>query len=359
MHAAKRPALRRLWMIDRELRAKTYPTVDELAKKAEVDSKTIRRDLQFIQSDYQAPVEFNRHRNGWEYTCETYQLPAVIITEGELVAMFLAGQALRQAHGTPYEADLQRAIQKLGEFLPDEVSLHWQALDQAQSFHQTVTSVQDIDIFRQLADAAIHHRRLRIRYWTASRDAEAERFIDPYHLACIDGTWYVMAWCHERKEIRTFAASRVREAAETGHMFNPPEDFRIGDYFEGTFKVISAKDRPLQTIRLKFAPSAAKYIREKLFHESQQLQTHDDDSVTLTLALRSLIEVRRWVLSWGSECEVLSPQELKDDIHQEALKMLAQDQSSEFRPDQSSASALEKIRENMKSKPPQRGKRTG
>lgn len=351
MRSAKKPALRRLWMIDRELRSKKYPTADELASLAEVDTKTIRRDLQSMQTDYQAPIEYNRNRQGWEYTCETYRLPAVIITEGELVAMFLAGQALRQAVGTPYEADLKCAIQKLSEFLPDEVSLHWQALDQAQSFHQTVTCLQDIDVFRQLADAAIHRRRLRIRYWTASRDAESERSVDPYHLACIDGTWYLMAWCHERKETRTFAVSRVREVTDTGDTFEPPEDFQIGDYFEGTFKVISDKTSPLRTIHLKFAPSAAKYVREKIVHESQVIELHLDQSVTLTLALNSLIEIRRWVLSWGSECKVLAPKELKDDIEQEARKIL---EDSRVTP--SNASALEKLRDNIKRQPRSKNK---
>lgn len=334
-------------MIDRELRAKTYPTVDDLAKLAEVDSKTIRRDLQSLQTDYQAPIEYNRLRKGWEYTCDTYRLPAVIITEGELVAMFFAGQVLRQAHGTPYEADLRRAIEKLSEFLPDEVSLHWQALDQVQSFHQTVTSLQCIESFRQLADATIHHRRLIIRYWTASRDAEADREIDPYHLACVDGTWYLIAWCHRRNEIRTFATNRIRDVAETGHDFVPPRDFQLGDHFGGAFKIIAEKGLPLQTVRLNFVPSAGKFIREKVWHESQVCETHEDRSVTLTLALRSLIEVRRFALSWGSECQVLEPQQLKDDIRNEAEKIIAQSKSADGIPVQPKSAGLGRIRESL------------
>jgi predicted DNA-binding transcriptional regulator YafY len=323
MHTAKRPALRRLWMIDRALRAKTFPTAEELAAQAEVDVKTIRRDLDSLRNDRHAPVAYNRARQGWEYTTETYRLPAVIMTEGELVAMFLAGQALRQVEGTPYAADLQIAIEKLSEFLPDEISVHWETLDQTQSFHQTVTTLQDIDVFRQLADAVLHHQQLRIRYWTASRDAESERIIDPYHLACIDGAWYLIAWCHRRNSTRTFAPARIREISPTGQTFAPPADFHIADYFDGTFKVVSESHQPMQKVRLKFAASAGKYIREKIFHPTQKLTANPDGSVLLELSLRSLIEVRRWVLSWGSECEVLEPAALRADIHREAVGMVA------------------------------------
>lgn len=353
MHTAKRPALRRYWIIDRELRSQSYPTVVKLAQLAEVDEQTIRRDIESLQNDHHAPIEFNKRRQGWEYTCPTYVLPAVVITEGELVAMFLAGQALQSAYGTPHAADLQRAIQKLSEFLPDEVSVHWQAIDHSQSFHQTVTSLQDLDIFRKLADAALHHRQLKIRYWTASRDAESERTIDPYHLACIDGTWYLIAWCHQRKETRIFAASRVREVTETGQTFDAPRDFRMGDYFDGTFKVVAESNQPLQTIQLKFAPSAAKYIREKIWHESQHLQINDDQSITMNLSLRSLIEIRRWILSWGSEVTVLAPAALREDIQREAAAIMAR--STEV----ASASAMVRMRERVARRPPRGRRQTG
>lgn len=323
MLTAKKPAFRRLWTIDQALRAKTYPTADRLAALTEVDAKTIRRDLISLRDDHHAPVEYNPAKRGWEYTCDTFRLPAVIITEGELLALFLAGQTLRQSHGAPYEADLQRAFRKLAEFLPDEVSIRWETLEQAQSFHQTVTTLHDIETFRRLADAVLHRRQLRIRYWTASRDAESERTIDPYHLACVDGEWYLIAWCHSRRDRRMFAPGRIRELAETGESFALPDDFHVADFFDGTFRVVADAGRPLQTVRLRFAPSAAKYIREKVYHPSQSVQAHPDGGLTLQFSLRSLTEVRRWIMSWGSECEVLEPAELRSDIHQQAAAILA------------------------------------
>jgi predicted DNA-binding transcriptional regulator YafY len=346
MITAKRPALRRLWVIDRALRKGTYPTAKQLAEMAEVDEKTILRDLKMMQIDFKAPAAFNWARRGWEYTERTYQLPAVLITEGELVAMFLAGQALQIARGTPYADDLQRAIKKLSEFLPDEVSVHWQALDQTQSFHQTVTTLHDVDVFRELAEAVLHRRQVRIRYWTASRDAETERIINPWHLTMIDGgDFYLIAYCHERKTTRMFAPGRIREIVPTGESFDIPSDFRIGDFFDGAFKVVSDSNLPTQTVRLKFAPSAAKYIREKVWHGTQKQQREADGGVVLELSLRSFVEVRRWILSWGGECEVLAPEELKADIRREAAAILKQ--SAGAAP-QSAVAALDQIRKQKK-----------
>uniref|UniRef100_A0A7C4QXF9 WYL domain-containing protein n=1 Tax=Schlesneria paludicola TaxID=360056 RepID=A0A7C4QXF9_9PLAN len=323
VHAAKRPLLRRLLAYDRELRAGRFPTVERLAELAEVHPKTVRRDLAYLRDQYGAPVEFHRGRNGWHYADTTYYLPALVITEGELLALFLAGQVLGQHAGTPYEQDLKHAIVKLGELLPDQISMHWNAIEQAHSVRKSVTSLHDVDLFRRLADAVLHKRQLRLTYWTASRDSVTTRVVDPWHLACIDGDWYLIGWCHLRKARRMFVPARVRALEETGQTFTVPEDFRIGEFFDGTFRVIREEGQPLQKVRLRFAPTAAKYIREKIWHTSQVLHGERDGGVLLELALRSLVEVRRWILSWGSECEVLEPLSLRSDIAREAALIAA------------------------------------
>lgn len=318
VHSAKRPLLRRLFEYDRELRAQSFPTAEQLAKALEVDVKTVRRDLAYLRNFYHAPVEFDRARNGWAYAEPTYRLPAVIVTEGELLAIFLAGQVLRQHEGTPYEQDLKRALEKLTDLLPEKITVHWDVIEQAHSFRKTVTSKHDTETFRRLADAVLRKRQLRITYWTASRDSVTERTIDPWHLACIDGEWFLVAYCHLRKGERIFAPARIRAIEETGQTFTIPDDFHVNEFFEGAFRVIREEGQPLQRVRLRFVPSAAKYVREKTWHASQTLHSEPDGSAVLEFSLRSLLEVRRWVLSWGSECEVLEPESLRNDIAREA-----------------------------------------
>lgn len=309
-------------MIDRQLRTGSFPTVEQLARACEVNAKTIRRDLEHLRDQLGAPVAYCRSRGGWHYTSSTYFLPAIIITEGELIGLFLAEKFLRQTGATHFQADLQRAIDKLSELLPDVISVHRETVEQTQSYCNSVTSLCDLDVFRRLADAVLRRRQLRVRYWTAGRDAETERLIDPWHLRAIDGAWYVIAWCHLRTARRVFSCARIRSVEETGETFTVPADFNVDEFFRGTFKVLCDDGRPLQHVRLRFAPSAAKYIREKIWHVSQTLVDDADGGAIVELAVRSLIEVRRWVLSWGCECEVLEPDALRDDIAREVAIMM-------------------------------------
>jgi predicted DNA-binding transcriptional regulator YafY len=323
VHSAKRPALRRLFTIDRELREQQFPTAGRLAELCEVNIKTIERDLAYLRDQYLAPVEYCRKRRGWRYSEPTYRLPAVLITEGELVALFLAGQLLGQHRGTPYEAALARTIEKLADLLPDEVSVQWASVEQAHSFRSSVTSLADVELFRKLADCVIRRKQIRVRYWTASREAETERVIDPWHLTLVDGEWFLIGFCRLRNAERMFAPGRIRELVETGETFEVPASFSPARYFEGTFRVIRGDETaPRKTVRLRFGPGAARYVREKLHHPSQILTELADGWLEAQFTLGTLLEVKRWILNWGAECEVLEPADLREELVREAAAML-------------------------------------
>ena len=67
---------------------------------------------------------------------------------------------------------------------------------------------------------------------------------------------------------------------------------------------------------------AADYIREKKWHESQKLRELKNGGVELRLKLSSLVEVERWVLSWGGDAKVLKPRELAGAVKQAAEKIV-------------------------------------
>lgn len=323
MHKANRPRQHRVSLIDRELQSGSYPTVERLAELAEANERTIRRDLDYLRFDRKVPIDFCRKRRGWHYTQPTYKLPQIDISEGEIVALFFAQEMLRQHQGMPYEAELARAIDKLTEALPNQFSIHDRAaFEQVHSFRSSVVNLHDVEIFRKLANTVLKRKQIKITYFTASRDEESTRVVDPVHLALINGEWYLIGYCHTRKERRIFAPARIKKLELTGKTFPSPSDFHIGNYLNNAFTVVREEGEPVHEVHLRFAPSAAKYVREKIWHVSQESNTNEDGSFELSLELGSLIEVRRWILSWGSECEVLGPAELRIDILREATAIV-------------------------------------
>jgi predicted DNA-binding transcriptional regulator YafY len=321
METAARPPLRRLAALDRMIRAGSYPNARTAAAALEVHPRTVHRDLEFLRDSWGAPVEYCPVRHGFYYRDADYALPLLRLSEGELVALFLAERVMQQYRGTPYASDLATAFRKLTDQLPETVTVDLSHLGGDYSVRGPGAGAADARLFRRVARAVREGRRLELVYWTASRDAVGRRVVDPYHLASIAGDWYLVAYCHLREEVRMFAPGRIRSARETGERFERPAGFRIEDYLDGSFRAVRGDGRP-RRVRLLFAASAARYVGERQWHPSQRLRFRKDGRLELTLRLGDLEEVTRWVLGYGAACEVLEPPELRERVRAELREAL-------------------------------------
>src|SRR5690348_11950803 len=187
-----------------------FPNASSLASELEVSSKSIHRDLEFMRDRLQLPLEFDRQRGGYGYTEEVNAFPTVQITEGELFALIVAEKALQQYRGTSFEAPLLSAIRKMEQSLPDTISLNLADWQQTISFRTRAEPILDLKIFDELGRAAAERRQLEIAYREPGQAKPDARVVDPYHLANINGEWYLFAYDHLRKDLRTFVPARIK-----------------------------------------------------------------------------------------------------------------------------------------------------
>jgi proteasome accessory factor B len=73
---------------------------------------------------------------------------------------------------------------------------------------------------------------------------------------------------------------------------------------------------------VRFDARVADYVREKKWHESQDLRALKSGGVELRLSLSSLVEIERWILSWGGDATVLKPRELAEAVKRSARRIL-------------------------------------
>jgi predicted DNA-binding transcriptional regulator YafY len=322
MHLAARPPLVRIMAIDQAIRAGEWPNARTLADRLEVNARTIRRDLALLRHQLHAPLEFDPVHNGFFYYDPTYRLSYFQLTEGELVALLLAERVLRQYRGSPFEAELQRAFAKISEMLPDTVTIHLGALADGLSVLPAAETTYDPSTFATLSTAVARRRRLEMVYWTAGRNTTTRRVFDPYHLTLRGEDWYVIGHCHLRRRVLMFAVQRVRSARETGETFDRPADFRVEEYLGGSFRVVRGEGT--YQVVLRFRPEIAGRIAEKHWHPSQTSEPQSDGSLILRLTVNDLREIKRWVLFWGTDCEVLEPEELREAVVGELEAVLGQ-----------------------------------
>jgi proteasome accessory factor B len=297
-----------------------YPNAVRLAGELEVSSKSIHRDLEFMRDRLDLPLQYDGNHKGYYYTQEVGNFPTLQISEGELFALLVAEKALQQYRGTTFERPLLSAFKKMAASLPDTVSLNLADWERTISFRTSAEPILNLETFDTLAKATAQRKQLQLTYRKPGRRDTELRVVDPYHLANINGEWFLFAWCHLRQDIRTFVPARIQTIETTGKTFARPQKFSLEKRLRDSFGVQSGQGS--FDVVIRFNELVSDYIREKKWHDSQQLKELKDGGLELRMKLSSLGEVERWVLGWAGNAKVIHPPELAGKVRQSAQAIL-------------------------------------
>jgi predicted DNA-binding transcriptional regulator YafY len=317
-NAARYP-MERMMLIHKQIIAGGYPNAATLAEDFEVSTKSIYRDMEFMKERLGLPWAYSALHNGYYYTGEVRSFPSIKLTEGELFAMVVAEKALQQYRGTPFEKPLIAAFDKMAQSLPDKITVRWDDWDRTIAFRTSAEPVVNLELFDALAKATASQTSLRISYQKPGKAFPDLRLIDPWQLANVDGEWFLFAWDHLRKDMRTFVPARIKTFEVTNRKFKRPQTFSVERHLKDSFSIMTGKEKT--EVVLRFSEKVATYIREKKWHSSQKLKELKDGSVEVSMVVSVLDEVQRWVLGWGGECNVIKPQELKNRVREAALRI--------------------------------------
>ena len=166
----------------------------------------------------------------------------------------MAEQALQQYRGTSFEKPLLSALQKMEQSLPDTISLSLTDVEQTISFRTSAEPILDLEIFDALAKATAARQQLELTYRKPGQQQAEQRVVDPYHLANINGEWFLFAFDHLRKDLRTFVPARIKAIRPTGKTFERRKRFSLEQRLRGSFGVQSGQGEfevvhPLQRAR--------------------------------------------------------------------------------------------------------------
>lgn len=317
-----RSVLFRIQQIDTLIRNGACPNVPDLARRLEVSRRTIERDIEYLRDVFGAPIVYDRRRNGYRYTDDTFTLPGFQLSEDEAAALMISAKLLSEFENTPMAALAQRVMVRLAQLLPEQLYVDASAFSEALLFApraRTHESKVSHEVFTLLQQGILKRRRLSIQYFSGHRRADTLRQIDPYCLYYGDGSWYVIGYCHTRNDVRIFALQRIKAAKLTGETFEKPADFSVRDYMRGAWRVFRGQ-APVDAV-LRFTPEVAHLIRERAWHPDQQLEIQDDGSVILRLSIAPTTDFVRWILSWGDRCRVLKPKRLVQMVRDEVERM--------------------------------------
>lgn len=313
-----RAELVRLLLIHREILLQRYPTHARLAELCGVSVRTIKRDMELLRDEFNAPLAYDYKQRGFYYHHAFTLLPESFSNQ-EAMALCLTLEVADSFRNTPFAPALKGAIGKVQLLQPTTLQHDLPACISHVPDPMPPEEVENIIHFNQLMDAIAGAKQVEMTYYTITRDAESTRIIDPYLLYFSYGMWYLYANCHLRNEPRDFAIRRIRALTMLSTTFKPPDPQHLRTRLAARFtnEAPLTPDTPIE-VKIHFDPFGARWIREREWHVSQQRDDHPDGSCTLTMTVAGLAGVRRWILGFGGRhATPLSPPELVQQVQEE------------------------------------------
>ena len=319
---ARGDQLARQWKILQILiTSKMGKSVAEIASRLEENPRNIYRDLAALgKAGFPIYTERVEKKSLWSVLDTLkHQIP-IPFNLMELMALYFGLDMIKVFKGTFFYDSLESLFQKIETTLPPESSRY---LDNTrQTLNVEFKPYKDYGKFKEIintvSDSSVNRKSIEIVYYTMSRRKETRRRVDPYNIWFFNGTFYLIGHCHLRGEVRIFALDRIKMLLKTNDEFEIPEDFKIEEFMRPSFGVFLGDT---QKIKIWFAPEIAGYIKEKIWHESQVINTEKDGSLVFEADVAINAEIESWILSWGSGAEVLEPESLKNAITDEARRI--------------------------------------
>jgi proteasome accessory factor C len=268
--------------------------VKDLARKCGISEKELLDDLDFLLGvgcPPFAPDDFlDLYVEGdrvYVALHQSFSRPPRF-TESEAAALAAAAQALG-GEGR------ERAVKALRDSVPR---------DRRASFDELVGRIyagsppaRD-SVLGRLQRAIADRREVRLRYFTASRDAESDRTVQPWTLAQRFGHWYLYGFDAARGRALPFRVDRIRECALADGRFEPPSEAQLAEA-----RLFSeAKGEP---VRIRLGPLAAAWALER--PGLAVIERTQGGGAVVEVRGASEDWATRFALSFGGDAEVVSP----------------------------------------------------
>ena len=293
--------------------------VVELAKMHKVSRRTIFRDLKVLN---QIGIPYRYDAKTSTYSLDPgFFLPPISLNRKEAMGLLLLAYEARNYIETPFKNATLLAAMKLENSLPGEIKQYCNTALRSISIRaEPQVKMDSLDkIFAQLQEAISRKQIVNIRYYIPREQKNIVVNLSPYHLIHNNHTWYVLGKSDLHKRVRAFKLNRVKQLNTLDKCFIKDEGFDIREYLGKAWSMIP--EGRLYNVKLRFLAEVAHDVVDVQWHSTQKVTFEDDGSAVVEFRVDGLNEITWWILSYGSQVQVLAPRTLQQKIIEIAQKV--------------------------------------
>jgi predicted DNA-binding transcriptional regulator YafY len=264
------------------------------------------------------------YKEGVLWFAQSYT-PAVIrpieVQAEEATVLYLAARMLVKQSDRRNEI-AETVLLKLAQVLKADAGVGSHIEEAALELAQRPHHKEYIDIFRTVARSYLYHRKLEILY----QPYRGQSFVTTYSPYLIEPSvigfsTYIIGFSDAVQAMRTYKVERILQAHLLRDEYSIPEDFPGLELLRNAWSIYYGEETV--EVILRFHPDVAKRVQETQWHPSQQVIPDENDARYICVRLRvaDTTDLTPWIRTWGANCEVLAPEELRSVMKGEARRL--------------------------------------
>lgn len=295
--------INRLFEIIYILLGKKSITAKELAERFEVSIRTIYRDIDTLSSAG-IPIYASQGKGGGISLLEDYVLEKSVLSDSEQNEILYALQSLSITQAP--EAD--KILAKLSSLF-NKSRTSWIEVD----LSPWGSDKNHTDQFTIIKNAILNHRIIEFIYYNSSGE-KSSRKVEPMKLVFKVNVWYLQGFCLTKNACRIFKITRMSDVRMTQESFS-----------ERDFDILPERGQEQTTqkwidVRLKISAQGAYRVYDEF--DEKDIAKNQDGSFTVAASLPESKWLIRYILSFGADVEVLSPQNIRSMVWNELAEIM-------------------------------------
>lgn len=310
----------RIAYLDRRLRERGWITATEVAQKFEVSTRQVKRDIEYLRWRLDAPLAYDavHHRYHYEKPWAQFRFAD---ERKVLFSALVKGWAASEAHRTLVTPEMLAGIEAA-------VSRDYRSVAERIRYEAPTSEAVDLEVFSDLCRGMREARIVELEYANLAGETSRRR-IEVQRLWNYGGVWYLVAFDHLRRGLRTFHLGRILSLLVTSEPVTKDERdaawaAEVEAWTASGSGIFRGGETFLATVRLRGA--ALRLVAAQRWHPGQaDARGEDAEGAWLerSLPVVDTRELLARVLAFGAEGEARSPEAFRKQWADEVRRLFA------------------------------------
>ena len=266
--------MERLHRIKYLIQARQCVPLEDFLKELEISKATFKRDLEYLRSRMNANIVYDRMDGGYKFESastagEKIELPGLWFSEEEATALVITQSLLAGLDQGGLLGPHLEPLQNIIDGILGRSETTTKELRKRLKVFGMSARKSSVEHFEAIGSALLKRNKLNIDYYAKGSNEVTSRDVSPQRLIYYRDNWYLDAYCHLRKELRSFSMDGIRKAIILNQKAEEISEKALNEYFGESYGIFSGKST--QKAKLRFSPERARWVSAETWHPESEL----------------------------------------------------------------------------------------